>query len=444
MQEFWQNVRLFQKNARLYLWSNALSGVTIGMGGLVYNLYLSQLGFKEDFQGWLYLVVAIGAALMLFPAGYCYDRFGSKRLLILASLGIGFAGAGQFLFRSPVPLLVSGFLAGMCGAFILIVNLPFLTANSTPRERPLLFSINLVATLVMTVIGGLIGGFLTDWLLGQSWLMGATEGPLNWILVAPGKARAYQLTLLISGLIALPSFIPLFFLTETKKQAVVIGLKEESKNSWLGDIKQGWQQVCAWRSWIGSALVILLITWALTGFGAGLFVRYLNIFFVEHLGASTGWFSVVDGAANVLHAVMLLLAPWVATRIGRVNTIIWSRLLSLPLLLGLSVMNLPLASVLYPARQGLMDMSMGIWQIFSMDVVKAERRGLANSSYQAVWQGAQVLAFPLGGILIKQGGYASVFVLATICYGATVFLLWWRFGRQQVGERDGQSSAALE
>jgi hypothetical protein len=41
----------FQRNARLYLISNALSGVTIGIILVLYNLYLVSLGYKTDFVG---------------------------------------------------------------------------------------------------------------------------------------------------------------------------------------------------------------------------------------------------------------------------------------------------------------------------------------------------------------------------------------------------------
>jgi hypothetical protein len=41
----------FQRNARLYLISNALSGVTLGIILVLYNLYLTALGYRPDFIG---------------------------------------------------------------------------------------------------------------------------------------------------------------------------------------------------------------------------------------------------------------------------------------------------------------------------------------------------------------------------------------------------------
>src|SRR5438270_5095801 len=95
----------FQRNARLYLISNALSGVTAGILVVLYNLYLSSLGYGADFIGTVLFAGTVGAGLTIFPAGICVDRFSGKAILIWSSLLIGLAGAGQILFRQPLPLL---------------------------------------------------------------------------------------------------------------------------------------------------------------------------------------------------------------------------------------------------------------------------------------------------------------------------------------------------
>src|ERR1700730_9630441 len=103
----------FQRNAGLYLISNALSGITVGIFLVLYNLYLVSLGYGADFIGLLLFIGTIGAGIAIFPAGLCVDRFGGKAILIWASALVGFAGVGQLLLRQPVPLLVSAFIAGV-------------------------------------------------------------------------------------------------------------------------------------------------------------------------------------------------------------------------------------------------------------------------------------------------------------------------------------------
>jgi len=131
----------FQRNARLYLLSNALSGVTTGILLVLYNLYLASLGYRTDFIGLVLFIGTLGAGLAIFPAGYCIDRYGGKLILIWSNLAVGIAGAGQILFRQPLPLLATAFVVGVATAFQLVVNAPYLAQNSTERERPHLFQL---------------------------------------------------------------------------------------------------------------------------------------------------------------------------------------------------------------------------------------------------------------------------------------------------------------
>src|SRR5260370_25012125 len=101
--EYAQQFKRFQRNARLYLISNALSGVTAGILLVLYNLYLVSLGYHTDFVGAVLFAGTIGAGLAIFPAGVCVDRFSGQAVLIGSSALIRFRGAVPTLFRPPPP-----------------------------------------------------------------------------------------------------------------------------------------------------------------------------------------------------------------------------------------------------------------------------------------------------------------------------------------------------
>src|SRR5579859_2600241 len=170
LSEYLRRLGRFQRNARLYLISNALSGVTAGIFLVLYNLYIVSLGYGPDFIGVVLFAATIGAGITIFPAGICVDRFSGKTILIWSSVLIGVAGIGQILFRQPLSLLTSGFIAGVGAAFQLVINAPFLTTNSTPDERPHLFSVNIVLGLATIVVGKIVGGVLPIWFRGTTWL----------------------------------------------------------------------------------------------------------------------------------------------------------------------------------------------------------------------------------------------------------------------------------
>ncbi|MBA2679710.1 MAG: MFS transporter [Ktedonobacteraceae bacterium] len=436
----------FQRNARLYLISNALSGVTLGIILVLYNLYIVSLGYDTAFIGLLLFAGALGAGIAIFPAGLCIDRFGGKAILIWASALIGVAGAGQMLFRTSAPLFISTFFVGIGGAFVLVVNAPFLSANSTPSERPHLFSLAIVLTLATTVLGEVLGGTLPLWLHSLPWLMAPLSTLYAGLLAAEPAARSYQLSLLLAGVIAAPSFIPLFLMSDDRpfhqSKPVVkdpIQLKFSLRPLQTSLLRLRKQPL---RVLLSSPLIVLIMVQILIGTGAGLFLPYFNLYFVQHLKASPALFGIIDGAANTLNALLTLLAPWMVARFGKIVTLIVPRLLSIPLMLGIGLAgSLPLAATLYPFRQGLMDMSQGILQLFSMEVVEPQQRGFANSSYQAAYQVSMASSASLAGLIIARMGYMPVFIGAALLYALALLLLWSRFGRSDDDEQPDEPHA---
>ncbi len=442
--EYFRQFTRFQRNARLYLICNVLSGVTTGIILVLYNLYLGALGYGTDFIGLALFAVALGAGLMIFPAGLCVDRLSARFILIWASVFIGIAGIGQFLLRQPVPLLISDFLAGVAGAFLLVLNAPFLTRYSTSNERSLLFSFNIVVALATTVLGELLGGFLPGWFQNNSWLMAPLPTWLVPFLAQQAEPRAYQFALMLAGIIAVPSFIPVFMMSNERPNRVTEQSKERASIRTM--VIRWWQHVDM-RALFFSPVSALLLVVILISLGRGFFLPYFNLYFVKHLGASPALFGVIDGTANALTALLTLGAPWLAARIGKVNTIALTRLIGIPILLAIGLTGmLPIAVILYPLRQGITDMSGGIFQVFFMEEVPSKRRGLANSGFQAADQVGAALTTPLGGLIIARMGYPPVFVIGVVVYVVAFAVLWFRFRyfeKMHVGDRDDEKPEVI-
>jgi MFS family permease len=461
--EYIQQFKRFQRNARLFLISNVLSGVTAGILLVLYNLYLISLGYHADFIGLVLFVGTIGAGFAIFPAGVFIDRFSGKIILIFSSTLIGIAGIGQILFRQSLPLLMSAFVAGVGVAFMLVITAPFLTLNSTTEERPHLFSVNISLGLITLVLGEIIGGVLPMCFRTSSWLMAPLPSEVSSLLSSQPDARSYQLALLFAGVIAAPSFIPLFMMSNIRptqrehhisflpwsKKRIVIETPVYSRDAPLQSPSSGWSSsvergkaclshtISLTNTLLHSAYLILALVYALTGFGAGLFIPYFNIYFVQHLNASPALFGLIDGGANAITAIFTLTAPWLATRLGKINTITLTRLASIPILLIIGLTNiLPLAALFYLLRQGTMDMSAGILQVFSMESVSEKHRGLANSSYQAAFQVPWAIAAPIGGLMIVHLGYSPIFLLGAFFYILTIITLWARFGWRRQARSD--------
>jgi MFS family permease len=440
--EYVRRFGLFQRNARLYLINNVLTGVTTGMLLLLYNLYLSSLHYRADFIGLVLLVGTLGAGIAIFPAGILIDRFSGKAILIYSTVLIAIAGACQILFRQPIPLLLSAFCAGVAASFSLVINAPFLTNNSTPMERPHLFSLNLSLILITAVIGKLLGGFMPVWLRSQPWLMFSLPTRFSFLLASDPVARAYELSLLFAGIIAAPGFIPLFLMEDDRhlrplgeQNTVSISLRARLRSLSVG--MQTWIRQKGLLARLSSPIVLIAIVMGLRGLGEGFFLPYFNLYFVNHLGVSTALFGLIDSATTCIAAVLTLGAPWLAERIGKLPTIIFTQLVSIPMLVTLGFVGfVPLVIVFYTLRYGSMNMADGLLDVFSMEAVPDRQRGLANSSYQAVFQVASAISTPLGGVMIVALGYMPIFLSGAVCYLLGVILLWSWFGHRRTRQTE--------
>ena len=55
-------VRLFKRDARLYIASNAFGSFAFGISNVIFNLYMIEAGFAEDFLGFFLSISMFGTA----------------------------------------------------------------------------------------------------------------------------------------------------------------------------------------------------------------------------------------------------------------------------------------------------------------------------------------------------------------------------------------------
>src|SRR5215469_4127820 len=92
------------RNARLYLVSNTLNSITVGIFALLYNLYLVALGYQADFIGGLLIIGAVGGALGMVSTSPILARIGAKAALFWSSIIAGIAGTLQLLIPQALSL----------------------------------------------------------------------------------------------------------------------------------------------------------------------------------------------------------------------------------------------------------------------------------------------------------------------------------------------------
>jgi len=123
---------------------------------------------------------------------------------------------------------------------------------------------------------------------------------------------------------------------------------------------------------------MLALTEGLIGLALGFSAPFFNVFFEQHLRASTAQIGLIFAVGSICTAVVTLLIPIVVQRLGRVRTVTFVKLLGIPalILLGMShdivwaglfyILAILFIGGPYP-NKGISD---PIYTLFAMEVVK--------------------------------------------------------------------------
>ena len=148
----------------------AVSSLVVGLDLTVLNLALPTLAVSlhitsGDTLQWFVVSYSLVFAAMLLPAGLLGDRFGRKRLLIVALVVFGVASLACAYSASAGQLIAARALLGLGAAFILPLSITVIPVLFTEDERQRAITIVMGMTMIAFPIGPILGG----WLLTHFW-----------------------------------------------------------------------------------------------------------------------------------------------------------------------------------------------------------------------------------------------------------------------------------
>src|SRR4030088_48355 len=118
---------------------------------------------------WVLTSYIVEAAIMTPPAGFLANRFGRKRVLMVAIAGFVAASVLCGIARSLPEIVAFRLLQGFFGAALVPLAQSILLDIYTPEERGSAVALFGVSVMVGPVLGPVIGGYFTDqvsWRLG--------------------------------------------------------------------------------------------------------------------------------------------------------------------------------------------------------------------------------------------------------------------------------------
>ncbi len=163
---------------------------------------------------------------------------------------------------------------------------------------------------------------------------------------------------------------------------------------------------------------LILITAALLiGFGAGVTIRFFQIFFVEVYNTSPICWSIVLIVTSVSLAFGSIFLQRLSKRIGRVQAIVISQTLAIICLVLIATYPpFLLVMILYALRTTLMNAPGPLHQSIVMDIIPSEYRGKWVALESLAWGIFNSAAAIVGGFIIDNFGFTMVFLFTASLY----------------------------
>lgn len=338
---------------------------------LLYNLYLGDLGFREDSLGLITAAMTAGTVLGSVPAAAFGNRFGLKRSLLTGCLAAASISAARIFAAASLPaVLVSAFFGGLAWSIWMVALPPIVAHLTTEKARPLGFSIWLGSGIATGIAGGIIGGRLPATLIASGF--------------ASAEFEAKRLVLLLSCGVTALAVVPLLRLR-------------------LPETPPPEQKTYPSTSFLRRYL-LAAGAWYLA---LGAFNPFFNVYFAKHLGASIKDVGLIFAGSQASQVAALLLAPAILRRFGLGNGVALIQTGTAFALAAFAAWTWPgaWAALIYAVYMSFQVMTEpGMFSLLMTKVQPAERSGASGLNF-LVMSGCQALAAALAGWAITVYGY---------------------------------------
>jgi predicted MFS family arabinose efflux permease len=345
---------------------------------LLYNLYLLDRGFREDFLGLLASVSTVGNIAGTFLAVWLNRSLGLQRAVMVCFACGALVSVGRSVVTDQAALLGLAFLAGLFFAVWAISIAVIIAQVTTPEKRAVGFSIYLATVIGVGVVADPLGGRLPEWL-------GATFGAYT-------PAQAKQLALLCSCAVIALALWPLTRLRFDRPHGTVRATYPRSP-----------------------FVVRFLVAVAVMTVATAAFNPFANAFFSQHLKMPVEDIGLVFSAGQLAQVVAILVSPILLRWVG----VVWG----VALMEAAAALSLLLLSAGPPAMAAAFSfagfmafqwMDEPAMESLLMTRVRPHERSGASSLMYLVMYAASAVAAPAAGFGLAHFGYAPVMAAAAL------------------------------
>ncbi len=353
----------------------------------LYNLYLLQIGFRENFIGLMAGVMTAGSVAGSLVAGIAIQRFGLRRTLLVSFGLTAMFSAARAYATMPPALLALAFAAGVTSSVWPVAFSPAIAHLTNAKNRALGFSFASSIGIAIGVVGAQAAGRLPGWLSRSGW--------------ASSTVSSYREALLAG--------------------CVMVGLAIWT----FSGVNMGAAPAVESRrlhrpSPMVLRFLIAMLAWNL---GTGALNPFFNVFFARHVGMAVERIGMVVSIGQIAQIVAILAAPLVFRRFGLTRAISGMQFATGLALVGLAAASGPgWAAAGYSAYMMTQYMSEPGMFTMLMEGAGVSERGSASALNFLVSFAGQAIASAVAGQLLSRFGYPPVFFGAAFMCGAAALL----------------------
>ncbi|HTY90199.1 MAG TPA: MFS transporter [Methanocella sp.] len=395
LKEYMRTIRGFHRNVKLLLLRSFIICLYTGIYGILFNLYILNLGYGADFLGLVLSAHVLASSAMSIPAGILCDRFDKKKLMVVAGMCSTLAAVPLYVIPSAWSLLLFSIVGGIFVSISSVVLTPMLAENCTKEDTVHVFSANSSISWIASILGCAMGGIVPG-------MLGTFAGV---------KADSLRLTLL-SAVVLLAMGLVVTLMIEERKGAP--------------------KSRCALFSLKSLKLSPDVLKFALTSltFGAasGMIVPYFNVYFTQSLHMSVLDVGLISAVAGVIMIGGFIITPYLTLKIGKIRAACASKLIAAPLLMLMAfAQSVLLAAGAYVAYMFFINMAGPATTSFQMEQIRREEQGFAVGMMMTGNYIAVSLSTYVSGLLIAGGNYLLPFIGTCTFYLITAALLYYYF-----------------
>ena len=352
----------------------------------LFNLYLLQLGFRENFLGLMAGTMTAGSIAGSILAAAAMQRFGIRRTLLTGFALTACFSALRAYITLPEILLGLAAASGIAASAWPVALAPVVTQLTNDKNRAFGFSLVCSSGIAIGILGGLAAGRLPGWLLNSH--------------LASTRVESYRESL----------FIGCAF--------VLLALWRFSKVN-MGATAPA-QRVFHRPSPVVTRFLIAMLVWHL---GTGALNPFFNVFFARRVLLPVEQIGIVFAIAQIAQVGAILFAPLVFRKFGLTRSISGMQYATALALVGLAIAGGPVwAAFGYAAYMMFQNMSEpGLFTLLMEGAPPGERSSASALNFLAAFSG-QAIAAAASGALITRFGYPPVMLAAGVTCGAAALL----------------------